>query len=497
MSTPTSVPSRAPGSARPPNLITVVLDCARAKNFGHSGGDARIARTPNIDRLAGHGTSFPRAVAPANWTVPSHFSIFTGTYPNVHGIRTFQRVTAVPDTTASYLQRSGYETALFTEMVHLVGGYGMEQGFEVKRSRRVGISDEQRTLANSVMGHADFLYSPHVLRLVERLPPMIVPLTMLNHPQEVAYKQDVCGEYTLEYFEEWLKARPAERPFHAFFNFVDAHEPYDLVPNGRRLGFLDRTYLQTPRYYLLAVPGLQTHLEWSALVGGYVRAIEEADRKIGRLIELLDQHGEGGRTLIIITADHGQSFGENGNVFHGCGATDSIVRVPLVVGAPDGMSLPRRVERWTSLCEIDSWLKSAAGGDVAYDATGQAPFPYSVTGPDVHVVYCEGGPASDPNRSLRGIRPDQPWNRRLLAAFRGDEKFVLDIATGAIGRWSMDRDPDGRAPELFQDAAAAELRADVFGPYETQDAKRRASNASGAEPVEVTLDARLRSWGYD
>ncbi len=497
MNPDSSVPARAAGSARPPNIVTVVLDCARAKNFAHSGGDSRIARTPHIDRLAGRGTAFPRAVAPANWTVPSHFSIFTGTYPNVHGIRTFARVGALPDTTAAYLGRTGYETAMFTEMVHLVGGYGMEEGFEVKRSRRVGISDEERTVANSLLGHADFLYSPRLLKLIERLPPMIVPLTMLNHPQEVAYKQDVCGQYTLGYFEEWLSSRSSERPFYAFFNFVDAHEPYDLVTNGGRLGFLSRSYLQTPRYYLLAVPGLQSHLRWPALVGGYVQAIEEADRKIGRLVELLDRHGEGGRTLVIVTADHGQSFGENGNVFHGCGATDSIVRVPLVVGAPDGMALPRRVERWTSLCELDSWLKATAAGEPAFDAAGQAPFPYSVTGPDTHVVFCEGGPASDPNRSLRGIRPDQSWNRRLLAAFRGNEKFVLDLATGAIGRWTMESDPDGRPPMLLAGSELTEVRTDVFGAYETQDARRRANAAAGPEPVEVTLDARLRSWGYD
>ncbi|MGA8092345.1 MAG: sulfatase-like hydrolase/transferase, partial [Thermoplasmata archaeon] len=341
-----SAPRTAPnatGSTRPPNLVTVVLDCARAKNFAHSGGD-RIARTPVIDGLAARGTAFRRAVAPANWTVPSHFSFFTGQYPNVHGIRTFQQRTAIPDTTAMFVQRAGFQTAMFTEMVHLVGGYGMEDGFEVRRARRVGISDEERTVANRLLGHARFLYSSRIRSLVSKLPPLITPLTMLNHPQEVAYKQDVCGRYTLDYFEEWMRSRSREQPFYAFFNFVDAHEPYDLVPDGRPVSFLDRMYLQTPRYYLLAVPGLQSHVRWDVLVGGYVRAIEEADAKIGRLLALLESNEELERTMIIVTADHGQSFGEMGNVFHGCGATDSITRVPLVVAPPSGWDLPRRVD---------------------------------------------------------------------------------------------------------------------------------------------------------
>ncbi|MGA7649828.1 MAG: sulfatase-like hydrolase/transferase, partial [Thermoplasmata archaeon] len=326
---------------------------------------------------------------------------------------------------------------------------------------------------------------------------LITPLTMLNHPQEVAYKQDVCGRYTLDYFEEWMRSRSREQPFYAFFNFVDAHEPYDLVPDGRPVSFLDRMYLQTPRYYLLAVPGLQSHVRWDVLVGGYVRAIEEADAKIGRLLALLESNEELERTMIIVTADHGQSFGEMGNVFHGCGATDSITRVPLVVAPPSGWDLPRRVDRWVSLCEIDSWLKAASAGLPAFDSEGHAPFPYSVTAPDSSIVFCEGGPASDPNRSLRGIRTDQPWNRQLLAAYRGDEKFVLDRAAGTILVWKVVDDADRAPPTQLEGPEAESLRREVFGSYEAQEASRRAQTHGGTAPVEVDLDARLRSWGYD
>jgi len=496
MRTPVSAIAGGSGAGRPPNLLTIILDCARAKNFRHSGGD-RLARTPVIDGLAARGTAFPRAVAPANWTVPSHFSFFTGQYPNVHGIRTFQKTVTLPDTTATYLQRSGYETAMFTEMVHLVGGYGMEEGFEVRKSRRAGISDEQRTVANSLLGHAQFLYSARMRTLVSKLPPLITPLTLLNHPQEVAYKQDVCGQYTTSYFEDWIRRRSRDRPFYAFFNFVDAHEPYDLVPDGGRLGFLDRMYLQTPRYYLLAVPGLQSHLRWDAMVRGYVRAIEEADEKIGRVLGLLEVAGELDRTMVVITADHGQSFGESGNVFHGCGATDSITRVPLVVASPAGTDVPRAVRRWVSLCEIDSWLKAASAGLAPFDGEGHAPFPYSVGAPDSSVVFCEGGPASDPNRSLRGIRTDQSWNRRLLAAYRGEEKYVLDLRDRSILFWSMDGDPDHRPGTRLEGSDAERILREVFQPYENQDESRRAQAKTGPAPVEVDLDERLRSWGYD
>ncbi|MGA9839038.1 MAG: sulfatase [Thermoplasmata archaeon] len=496
MTGPSSGSPPSSGGGRSPNIVTIILDCARAKNFRTSEGD-RVARTPVIDALAAQGTAFPRAVAPANWTVPSHISIFTGSYPNVHGLRTFRRGVPFPDTTATRLKRSGYETAMFSEMVHLVGGYGMEEGFDLRRSRRIGISDEQRTVANSLLGHANFLYSRRVLKLVEKLPPLVAPLTMLNHPQEVAYKADVCGEFTLGYFGDWLRERATDRPFYSFLNFVNVHEPYELVDNGHTPGLLGRAYMHTPRFYLLAVPGLQDHVDWDALVAGYVRSIEEADAKIGRLLALLEQHGERDRTMVVVTADHGQSFGESGNVFHGCGATDSITRVPLVVSPPANLSVPRRVDRWVSLCELDSWIKAVASGGVPYDDAGHAPFPFSVTAPDSGTVFCEGGPASDPNRSLRGIRVDQPWNRRQLAAYRGDEKFVLDLASGEVLRWKVSGDPDLVPATRLVGVEAQKVRDDVFRPYEAQEAARQSEASSRPAAPEVALDARLRSWGYD
>lgn len=480
---------------RPPNVVVGVLDCARAKAFALSGG-ARTARTPAIDRIAREGTGFPRAVAPANWTVPSHMSIFTGAYPNVHGRRTFVRGTAPLETTAAYLKRQGYATAQFSEMVHLSSGYGLEDGFDVRRARRTGVSDDERTVSNRLTRHLGFLYGAEVRTLVERLPPLIVPMNAVNHPQEVAYKRDVCGEYVLGYLEEWLTTRPRDRPFHVFFNLVNAHEPYDLVPNGTAPGLLERWYARTPRYYLLAVRGLQDHVPWDALEGGYRRSIEEADAKVGRIRALLEAAGEWDRTLFVLTSDHGQSFGEGGNVFHGCGATDSITRVPLAISGPKEHALPGRIERWTSLTELSSWVRGAAAGEAPYDDQGHAAFPFSASAPDDSVVYCEGGPASDPNKSLRGINLDQSWNHRLLAAYRGDEKYVLDLDTGAVQRWQGAGDPDHRAPEVASAEEAVRWRAELFGGYEAQDRKRRAAAGPG-EPMDVTLDARLRSWGYD
>lgn len=468
------------------------MDCARAKSFVPSAG----ARTPEVDRLARRGTRFPRAVAPANWTIPSHMSIFTGTYPNVHGLRTFHRGTVPRATLAAELGRRGYETALFTEMVHLVAGYGLEGGFDRTEARHHGLADEDRTSANRLAATTDVLYAPWVRHLIERLPPFVVPLNVFNHPQEVAFKRQVCGRYVVDAFDRWLTTRSPDRPFHAFFNIVDTHEPYAIVPNGHRVGPLARWYARTPRYYLLAVPGLQALVPWPELVAGYHRSIEAADAKVGEILRALERAGEADRTLVIITSDHGQSFGEGGNVFHGCGATDSITRVPLVVAGPAGSSLPPQVERWTSLCEIAGWVRAAAAGAVPFDDDGRAPLPFSLGVPSPDTVFCEGAPASDPNRSLTGIRPDAAWNHRLLAAYRADGKYVVDLASGDVLRWAAGPDDyDTAEPERLAGPSAADVRATVFGEYEAEEHRRAARAAPPALSPE--LDRRLRSWGYD
>jgi len=493
-----SAPGTVAGDRRPPNVLLVILDCARAKNFRASEG-ARTASTPRIDALAQRGTRFPRAVAPANWTVPSHMSIFTGAYPNVHGLRTFHRGEAPSETIAGWLSRRGYESMLLTEMIHLVGDYGLEAGFDRKVARRMGVSDDERTATNRLASRSDALYAPWLRDLLERLPPAIVPLNLVNHPQEVAYKREVCGTHLLEAFETWIGTRDRARPFFATFNLVDAHEPYPLVPNGHRVGPLARWYARTPRYYLLAVPGLKELVPWPELLAGYLQCIEEADRKVGRIVDALAAAGELDRTLLIVTADHGQSFGEAGNIFHGCGTTDSITRVPLVVVPPAEWSVPARVGRWTSLCDVFSWVKSTVSGRPPYGEDGVAPRPFMLSAPPTGLVFCEGAPASDPNRALRGIQTGASWNHRQIAVYHDEEKLVLNLVTGDVMRWSMARgvDPDDRRAERLDPATTEATRREFFGAYEATDLARRGSAPDTGIPGENELDRRLRSWGYE
>ena len=415
--------------SRPPNIVLIVLDCARAKNFSFSGG-GRIAPTPVIDSIAANGTAFPRAVAPSTWTLPSHASLFTGSYPNQHGIRSYVKPIHHLTTTAEFLRNAGYDTCMITENPQLTGDFGLESGFDIVRcnSREKALA----TIFGVKRGGSSFVYSPGFIRLLSRIPPAIAPLTWTTRLQEVAFKREVCTPVTIDQFDDWLAGLQDGRPFYGFLNLLDTHEPYNLVSLNGGLSLLDRTYLYAPRSHLLMVPGLQSRVRWDSMVGGYVNSIADADKKVGRLMSILRARQLLSRTMVIVTSDHGQAFGELGNVHHGAGATDSVTRVPLAVLPPQGVSVPHRVDCWVSLTAVDSWIRAAAAGLPPYDSKGRAPAARSSSMAESGIVYCEGPPVSDVNRAMRGLGRDQFWGHRLLVAYRDDEKLVLDQDTNQI-----------------------------------------------------------------
>ena len=128
--TPTSTngPSPETDQLRPPSILLVTLDTARADAFGFEGGPAA---TPALDRLAAESTVL-RGYATAPMTLPSHTSMMTGLYPAEHGIHeNARRLDEGIPVVAEQLARAGYRTAAFVSAVPLDGSFGLRRGFEV------------------------------------------------------------------------------------------------------------------------------------------------------------------------------------------------------------------------------------------------------------------------------------------------------------------------------------------------------------------------------
>jgi len=140
----------------------------------------------------------------------------------------------------------------------------------------------------------------------------------------------------IDEFLEWQVAQ-GERPYFAFLNFFDAHEPYapeapyDLMFSGRE-----------PPTREHEVGRRHPPAELQGLRDAYDGAITSLDAQLGRLFEELRRRGALERTIVVVTADHGEEFAEHGHVSHGNGLHFPALHVPLLVRWPEG-GVPRGV----------------------------------------------------------------------------------------------------------------------------------------------------------
>jgi choline-sulfatase len=130
-SSPPRKVSDAGAPLRPINLVVVTIDTLRAGRL-HCYGNEKI-ETSTLDRLAQRGALFENAVAQTPLTPPSHASIFTGTYPNVHHVRNTGgfALQSSSITLAKILQQQGWDTSAFIGAAVLKKIFGFNQGFNV------------------------------------------------------------------------------------------------------------------------------------------------------------------------------------------------------------------------------------------------------------------------------------------------------------------------------------------------------------------------------
>lgn len=286
--------------------MLVTLDTTRADHLPDYGYPRDI--TPNLSALARQSVRFTHAWSTSSWTLPAHASLFTGRYPASHGAHADPKGAlslkdAVPDamgraarvrgladaqtTLAELLAARGYRTGAFVGGPWLRRPFGLLQGFE----------------------HAD---------------------------DDV---KDVHGRRADELTDRalaWLATVPRKAPFFLFVNYFDAHAPYDPPPGFDDLGRARDAFDPEPLTNAL----LRGKRELSAdergiLIDRYDGEIRFADHHLGRLLDAVARRPGGGRTLVVVTADHGESFGEGGRYYHTYWLSEELLHVPLLVRYPD------------------------------------------------------------------------------------------------------------------------------------------------------------------
>ncbi len=319
-----------PAAQDAPNVLFIVLDTVRADHLSLHGYERDT--TPHLARWAKRGIRFDRAIAPSPWTLPSHATMFTGRWPFEHRAGLERPLNDADPTLAESLAEQGYATAGFiANTAYCTAESGIARGF-------ARYEDHDRSplalIRETALG--DRVLRP-LFTATERV------AGALEDPDSLARgggKATKDADRIHADFLAWLdEQRTVDRPFFAFLNVFDAHHPY-LLPDesvapcrfGHRPEARD-DYLMLHRWWSIdkqALPEDRVTLARDA----YDDCLAYIDDSLNRLFNDLQNRGVLDRTLVIVTSDHGELFGENGVFGHGASLYQGEIHVPLVILPP-------------------------------------------------------------------------------------------------------------------------------------------------------------------
>jgi arylsulfatase A-like enzyme len=313
----------AAGSARP-NLLVIVMDTVRADHMSIYG--YKRDTTPNLKKLAADSVLYTNALAPSNFTLTSHASLFTGMYPSWHGAycdppdASYGRaVSAGVPTLAEILSRNGYRTLGVSANMYLRAELGLQRGFNnFDIPRPIPVLD------------------PGAWYMLRRAVRREIGLVADTSQFDRLYSrgQDIDTEFLS--MLDLNAGGPA--PFFAFVNYMDAHFPYIPPPPFDRefpgkIRGTTQDDLEAVQQRVIG-GGQMPPADYRHATSQYDGGIAYTDAAIGRLAGWLKQHKLYDNTMIVITSDHGEAFGEKHYVLHANSEYQNLLHVALMIKYP-------------------------------------------------------------------------------------------------------------------------------------------------------------------
>ncbi len=393
-----SGPLRADRSGSPseaqsrPNVLLVTMDTLRADAVGVYGNDA--AKTPTMDLLAQEGARFSLAMTAVPQTNPTHASIFTGMFPNRHGIFHHMASMLSPDVRpmAEILSDEGYTTAGHYSWVSFDPQYsGLERGFDT--------------------------YERHT---VDRGWPADQPTDWFE--QLMDSKADATSDGVLS----WAESGAVE-PFFTWIHYNDAHWPYDPVaPYDTMFDQCDTCLDGSLDSIIRIAEGYSpTPREASHLKGLYDGEVAFADQQLGRIIGWLREKGILDNTIVIVTADHGEGFGEKGLWSHQEVLYNTASRVPLIIRYPAVVPAGQVIEAPASSIDILPTVLNILGIESPDGVEGRSLLPL--------ILEQETGEDRAAFTRL--------WDAAKLSVVYHGMKLIENMQTGDVELYDLGQDP--------------------------------------------------------
>jgi arylsulfatase A-like enzyme len=418
-----------------PNVLIIIWDAVGATNLSLHGYGRET--TPVLERFAARGAVFERAFATAPWSLPSHASMFTGRYPpELSAARQVPLDDRFP-TLAEVLAGHGYVTGGFTGNIY----YG-SPAFGIGR----GFTHYQAHPPINAMVIAGTWW------LSGRIHWQLIGRREHHAPGPMRPRAPDVNRSLLH----WIDRR-GQRPFFAVINHFDAHDPY-YPPEPFSIAFNPTR----PRYWLEDEHVSYDDATLQQLRDAYDGSILYLDHELGRLLDALRERGVLDNTLVILTSDHGEEFGDHAPdiVKHARTLYTQALHVPMVVVHPAAVPAAVRVRETVSIRDIPATVMDVLGLENPFPGTSLRRYADGTVTPR---QAAEPRLAAAEHSPMGGVLPTWPIAAGdMFAVIDGDLHFILDGA----GREQLF--------DLSTDIAAQHDLAGVPG-YEPQLARLRAA----------------------
>jgi len=367
-----------------PNIVLIVMDTARAKNFSCYGYQKET--TPFIDRLAEENVLYKKAVANFPWTLPSHASLFTGKYAFEHRIKDAKNDINRKKFLPKKLKECGYFTATVNNngwVSYLIGEFDGSNQFDFSQYPGSWLDCRKDLFKKYSEKHNKNEFKGKLDRMKFIL---YESIKRLDLPTAFSGIKHLLEKKIIRFIEKfrWIKDSGAkktnkiiskniedfEEPFFLFINYMEPHDRYkppkfkdEFLKNNPPLSKLRKIndILKTKKFDL-------EEEEITIAENLYNAELKYLDSKIKQLYKILENNDLLDDTVFILTSDHGEYFGEHKTskseplLTHGLELYEEVLHVPLIIKYPNDIS--EKIKKRVEIKELYSHILNLASGKI-------------------------------------------------------------------------------------------------------------------------------------
>ncbi len=480
-----------------PNVILISMDTVRADHLSVYGYERDTS--PNLKKFAEESSLYINSVSTSDITLPSHASIFTGLYPTSHGAHHIFNTPSEDDLTSGFadwpksppplddkfdtlaeiLSEKGYSTmAVVANPGYLHDYYNLDQGFNFYDYRSPVI----------FLGNIVSKVRPFYLRqTIHNFMAWMIPASDRDNTYRRADKINKVAFSLID------KAKKDNNSFFLFLNYMDAHTEYaPPAPYDRLFPGKDETFtmghFRDLEHQVLRLERDITVKERQHILSQYDGGIAYEDFHIGKLFARLKEADLYENSLIIVTADHGEAFGERKHIEHGTSVYQDQVKVPLIIKYPNS-SQKTVIEQYVSGVDILPTVLDTLGYEIPGNVQG-----LSLLKPEDlnnRTVISE----SFPDRIK--LRLHKRFHRIERAIFSNSMKFISSTS-GKSELYDLSKDPREKTNiDMVNNAISENLESKLnkwlLAVKEKNEPER--VNVARNQPSKDTLN-RLKALGY-